>query len=156
MCLDIPLVDSGSMGFNGQATLILKPLTKCYDCRNPPVQQKQYPVCTIRRQPSQPIHCVIWSKLLFQVLFTQQQNELSDLKLKYQSLLFSETHSNLTIIPFINELYPLSDQHLQLLQKQTTDSIDYSKDNSEHQKSSINSYEQLLLILYWCLFNLFD
>ena len=53
----------------GQATLILKGRTQCYDCIEKPKQQRTYAVCTIRNTPSQPIHCIVWAKFLYNQLF---------------------------------------------------------------------------------------
>ncbi len=71
MCLlcSKPLIDSGSTGYNGQATLIFKGHTQCYDCIVKPKQQRTYAVCTIRNTPSQPIHCIVWAKFLYNQLF---------------------------------------------------------------------------------------
>jgi ubiquitin-like 1-activating enzyme E1 B len=71
MCLlsSKPLIDSGSTGYNGQATLIFKGRTQCYDCIAKPKQQRTYAVCTIRNTPSQPIHCIVWAKFLYNQLF---------------------------------------------------------------------------------------
>ena len=71
MCLlcSKPLIDSGSTGYNGQATLIFKGRTQCYDCIEKPKQQRTYAVCTIRNTPSQPIHCIVWAKFLYNQLF---------------------------------------------------------------------------------------
>jgi ubiquitin-like 1-activating enzyme E1 B len=71
MCLlcSKPLIDSGSTGYNGQATLIVKGRTQCYDCIEKPKQQRTYAVCTIRNTPSQPIHCIVWAKFLYNQLF---------------------------------------------------------------------------------------
>lgn len=35
--------------------------TECFDCIPKPTP-KTFPVCTIRSTPSQPIHCIVWSK----------------------------------------------------------------------------------------------
>ncbi|KAH8076188.1 SUMO activating enzyme [Aureococcus anophagefferens] len=53
MCLasDVPLIEAGTTGFLGQAT------------------KKVYPICTIRSTPSEPVHCVVWAKELFKLLF---------------------------------------------------------------------------------------
>jgi ubiquitin-like 1-activating enzyme E1 B len=70
LCLaaDVPLIESGSAGYLGQVTLIKKGLTECYDCLpKPPV--KSFPGCTIRNTPSEPIHCIVWAKHLFNQLF---------------------------------------------------------------------------------------
>ncbi|XP_020915543.1 SUMO-activating enzyme subunit 2 isoform X2 [Exaiptasia diaphana] len=70
MCLaaDIPLIESGTAGYLGQATVIKKGLTECYECQPKPTQ-KTYPGCTIRNTPSEPIHCIVWAKHLFNQLF---------------------------------------------------------------------------------------
>ncbi len=63
MCLaaGVPLIESGTTGFNGQVQVIKKGLTACYDC-SPKETPKTFPVCTIRSTPSQPIHCIVWGK----------------------------------------------------------------------------------------------
>jgi ubiquitin-like 1-activating enzyme E1 B len=63
MCLaaDVPLIESGTTGFNGQVQVIKKGVTACYDC-TPKEAPKSFPVCTIRSTPSQPIHCIVWGK----------------------------------------------------------------------------------------------
>ncbi|KAI0440964.1 hypothetical protein F4803DRAFT_552588 [Xylaria telfairii] len=63
MCLaaDVPLIESGTTGFNGQVQVIKKGVTACYDCAAKEVP-KSFPVCTIRSTPSQPIHCIVWGK----------------------------------------------------------------------------------------------
>ncbi|XP_054748219.2 SUMO-activating enzyme subunit 2-like isoform X2 [Lytechinus pictus] len=70
MCLaaDVPLVESGSAGYLGQVTVIRKGLTECYECQPAP-PQKSFPGCTIRNTPSEPIHCIVWGKHLFNQLF---------------------------------------------------------------------------------------
>lgn len=63
LCLisDIPLIETGTAGYEGQAELIKKDLTQCYDCAPKPVP-KTYPSCTIRNKPRELIHCIIWAK----------------------------------------------------------------------------------------------
>lgn len=70
MCLaaDIPLVESGTAGYLGQVTVICKKKTECYECTAKP-HQKTFPGCTIRNTPSEPIHCIVWAKHLFNQLF---------------------------------------------------------------------------------------
>merc|ERR1719436_2371616 len=70
MCLaaDVPLVESGTAGYLGQVTVILKGKTECYECQPKP-HQKTFPGCTIRNTPSEPIHCIVWAKHLFNQLF---------------------------------------------------------------------------------------
>lgn len=70
MCLNarIPLIESGTSGYNGQVELIQRGATQCYECA-PKAAQKTYPGCTIRNTPSEPIHCIVWAKHLFNQLF---------------------------------------------------------------------------------------
>uniref|UniRef100_A0A3Q4A9I1 SUMO-activating enzyme subunit 2 n=1 Tax=Mola mola TaxID=94237 RepID=A0A3Q4A9I1_MOLML len=73
MCLaaDIPLIESGTAGYLGQVTVIKKGMTECYECQPKP-SQKTFPGCTIRNTPSEPIHCIVWSKYLFNQLFGEE------------------------------------------------------------------------------------
>ncbi|TLS25408.1 hypothetical protein PpBr36_07226 [Pyricularia pennisetigena] len=81
MCLaaDVPLIDSGTTGFNGQVQVTKKGVTACYDCepKDPP---KSFPVCTIRSTPSQPIHCIVWGKsyLLNEIFGTSEDESAFD------------------------------------------------------------------------------
>jgi ubiquitin-like 1-activating enzyme E1 B len=101
MCLaaDVPLIESGTTGFNGQVQVIKKvrgPLflgdkyrgtsadniqgqTECYDC-NVKETPKSFPVCTIRSTPSQPIHCIVWGKsYLFTEIFGTSEDDAPEL-----------------------------------------------------------------------------
>ena len=81
MCLaaNIPLVESGTTGFNGQVQVIKKGRTECYDCNVKEVP-KSFPVCTIRSTPSQPIHCIVWAKsYLLPELFGTSEDEVPEL-----------------------------------------------------------------------------
>ncbi|XP_014215727.1 SUMO-activating enzyme subunit 2 [Copidosoma floridanum] len=73
MCLaaDVPLIESGTAGYDGQVELIKKSMTQCYECI-PKVAQKTFPGCTIRNTPSEPIHCIVWAKHLFNQLFGEE------------------------------------------------------------------------------------
>ncbi|KAM3608843.1 uncharacterized protein V6R79_005606 [Siganus canaliculatus] len=73
MCLaaDIPLIESGTAGYLGQVTVIKKGMTECYECQPKPTQ-KTFPGCTIRNTPSEPIHCIVWAKYLFNQLFGEE------------------------------------------------------------------------------------
>ena len=43
-------------------------MSECYECQPKPAA-KTYPGCTIRNTPSEPIHCIVWAKHLFNQLF---------------------------------------------------------------------------------------
>ncbi|KAH0487589.1 MAG: uncharacterized protein KVP18_000487 [Porospora cf. gigantea A] len=83
MCLaaDVPLVEAGSTGYNGQVFPIIPRLSACYDCEAKP-RQRVYPVCTLRSTPDKPEHCIAWSKHLFSLLFgvRDEDNLLADMK----------------------------------------------------------------------------
>ncbi|KAJ6118554.1 Molybdenum cofactor biosynthesis MoeB [Penicillium samsonianum] len=81
MCLtaNVPLIESGTTGFNGQVQVIQKSETECYDC-TPKQTPKSFPVCTIRSSPSQPIHCIVWAKsFLLPELFGDSEDEAPEL-----------------------------------------------------------------------------
>ncbi|KAI8625801.1 ThiF family protein [Xylariaceae sp. FL1651] len=81
MCLaaDVPLIESGTTGFNGQVQVIKKGVTACYDCTAKEAP-KSFPVCTIRSTPSQPIHCIVWGKsyLLNEIFGTSEDQAVLD------------------------------------------------------------------------------
>ncbi len=70
LCLvaNVPLIESGTTGYIGQVMPIIKNVTECYECK-PKVTQKVYPICTIRSTPDLPVHCIVWAKELFKLLF---------------------------------------------------------------------------------------
>mmetsp|Transcript_29432 Transcript_29432/g.41979 ORF Transcript_29432/g.41979 Transcript_29432/m.41979 type:complete len:653 (-) Transcript_29432:14-1972(-) len=70
LCLaaKVPLIDSGTTGYLGQVTPIVKGMTTCYECY-PKAAQKVYPICTIRSTPDKPVHCIVWAKECFKLLF---------------------------------------------------------------------------------------
>eukprot|EP00124_Ichthyophonus_hoferi_P000628 Ihof_evm21s24 gene=Ihof_evmTU21s24 len=76
LCLaaNVPLVESGTAGYLGQVSVILKGHTECFECQPKPAPKK-HPVCTIRNTPSQPIHCIVWAKYLFQQLFDHAEDD---------------------------------------------------------------------------------
>ncbi|OGE55454.1 hypothetical protein PENARI_c004G07692 [Penicillium arizonense] len=82
MCLaaGVPLIESGTTGFNGQVQVIRKGETECYDC-TPKEVPKTFAICTIRSTPSQPIHCIVWAKSwLLPELFGNSEDEAADIQ----------------------------------------------------------------------------
>jgi ubiquitin-like 1-activating enzyme E1 B len=65
--LNIPIIDAGTLAYKGNATTILRGISKCYSCEPKSSNQKVFPVCTIRMRPEKPIHCIVWAKMLFEV-----------------------------------------------------------------------------------------
>ncbi|KAG6868585.1 hypothetical protein C0993_000850 [Termitomyces sp. T159_Od127] len=79
MAAQVPLVESGTAGYLGQVQPLLKDHTECFDCIPKPTP-KTYPVCTIRSTPSQPIHCIVWSKsYLLGQLFGEDEDAIGEL-----------------------------------------------------------------------------
>lgn len=81
MCLaaNVPLIESGTTGFNGQVQVIKKGDTECYDCVTKPTP-KTFATCTIRSTPSQLIHCIVWGKsYLFAELFGISEDDAPEL-----------------------------------------------------------------------------
>ncbi|KAK8843970.1 hypothetical protein IAR55_006762 [Kwoniella newhampshirensis] len=71
----VPLIESGTAGYLGQVTPMIKDKTECFDCVPKPTP-KSFPVCTIRSTPSEPIHCIVWGKTyLFGKLFGEDDEE---------------------------------------------------------------------------------
>ena len=72
MCLaaKVPLIDSGTTGYLGQVTSIFGGITTCYECE-PKEGLKSYAICTIRATPDKPVHCIVWAKECFKLLFNQ-------------------------------------------------------------------------------------
>lgn len=72
MCLasDRPLVDAGTTGYLGQTSVIKRGETQCFDCE-PKKEDKsmRFPICTIRSTPDRPVHCIVWAKELFKLMF---------------------------------------------------------------------------------------
>ncbi|KPI90654.1 ubiquitin-activating enzyme-like protein [Leptomonas seymouri] len=71
MCMrnGTPLIESGTMGYNGQVQPIVKGVYECYDCRPKPPDKKTFAVCTIHARPTTMVHCVHYAKELYEVLF---------------------------------------------------------------------------------------
>ncbi|KAL0959328.1 hypothetical protein HGRIS_014589 [Hohenbuehelia grisea] len=79
MAAGVPLVESGTAGYLGQVEPLLKDRTECFDCVPKPTP-KSFPVCTIRSTPSQPIHCIVWSKsYLLGQLFGEDEDATGEL-----------------------------------------------------------------------------
>ncbi|CAH8875447.1 unnamed protein product [Trichobilharzia szidati] len=96
MCISakIPLVESGTAGYLGQVEPLLPAIrteessnldgvltfrTGCYECQPRGLGQRHFPACTIRNTPSEPIHCVVWAKYLFNQLFGQSDVDDEDI-----------------------------------------------------------------------------
>ncbi|KAI9920749.1 hypothetical protein PsorP6_002214 [Peronosclerospora sorghi] len=77
LCLatNTPLIESGTTGYLGQVSVIKKNETECYEC-TPKVTQKQYPICTIRSTPEKMVHCIVWAKECYKLLFGKLEDSM--------------------------------------------------------------------------------
>lgn len=77
LCLaaNVPLIEAGTTGYLGQVKVIDKASNlQCYECVTQEAQ-KFYPICTIRSTPSQPVHCIVWAKELYKLLFADKYED---------------------------------------------------------------------------------
>lgn len=75
MTVGIPLIDSGTEGYEGRVEQFHKGHSSCYDC-TPKATRKTYPICTIRSTPDKPVHCIVWAKELHKLLVGPAQQSM--------------------------------------------------------------------------------
>ncbi|RNF27045.1 ubiquitin-activating enzyme-like protein [Trypanosoma conorhini] len=80
MCMrtGVPLIESGTMGYNGQVQPIVRGLYECYDCHPKAATQQTVAVCTIHARPTTMVHCVHYAKELYERLFGDGTREETD------------------------------------------------------------------------------
>jgi ubiquitin-like 1-activating enzyme E1 B len=71
----VPLMEAGSTGYEGQTNVHLGHVCECYQCL-PKAAPKKHPICTIRSTPSKPVHCIEWAKHLFCLLFGNPEDSM--------------------------------------------------------------------------------
>lgn len=116
--------------------IIKRGVTRCYDCYTRE-KAKTFQVCTLRTSPEKPIHCLVWAKHLFELMFgpPTDQNLLSDIldKLNKDLLeqspdlrvdLYDRTHMvfQKVYIQMLNELKQINPEkfsHLRIFEKET-------------------------------------
>ncbi|KAM7533163.1 hypothetical protein Aperf_G00000122290 [Anoplocephala perfoliata] len=88
MCASIgkPVIESGTSGYLGQVEPLIylpakgkAPQSLCFECTPRVNDRRTYPTCTIRNTPSEPTHCVVWAKFLFNQLFGEPDPENEDI-----------------------------------------------------------------------------
>ena len=96
LCLaaDVPLIDSGTTGYLGQVMPVFKKRTACYECMPKP-HQKVYPICTIRSTPDKPVHCIVWAKECFKLLFGNVSESML-----YEDPALREESTYMALVPF--------------------------------------------------------
>ncbi|CAH8860889.1 unnamed protein product [Trichobilharzia szidati] len=149
MCVSakIPLIESGTAGYLGQVEPLLPAIqlddestnldgklsdnlsayrTGCYECQPRGLGQRHYPACTIRNTPSEPVHCVVWAKYLFNQLFGQSDVDDEDISPDFSDPdLHNHDHNN-----NINN----NNDHSQIEEKLPTNSPTNDTHNSEVKK----------------------
>jgi len=74
MLANVPLIESGTAGYLGQCQVHVRGVSECFDC-HPKPQPAKHPTCTIRSQPTKFIHCVVWGKHLFNLLYGEHDSD---------------------------------------------------------------------------------
>jgi len=122
------LVESGTQGFFGQVNPIIFGDSACFEC-DPPPAKKTYAVCTIRSTPDKPVHCVVWAKHIFALLFgpKDKENMLSDLAISLDAA--NET----------NETNNHNNQTNQTNHSNQTNHINHINHNDKSNESNENS-----------------
>jgi len=72
-----PLIEAGTAGYAGQTNLHLAGETACLDCE--PIKednQRTFAICTIRSTPEKPVHCIVWAKELFKLMFGVEKESM--------------------------------------------------------------------------------
>lgn len=113
LCLaaKVPLFDSGTTGYLGQVVPILKGYTSCYECFPKPAP-KVYPICTIRSTPDKPVHCIVWAKECYKLLFGKPSESMlfedeastGDKSEYMHAIAFPEKKDNQSIVSFAKTL----------------------------------------------------
>ncbi|KAI5181615.1 ubiquitin-like 1-activating enzyme E1 B [Nematocida sp. AWRm80] len=68
----VPVIESGSAGYQGQTYTMVPAQTECYACNGIPSETQIFPVCTIRGTPTEWIHCVHWA--IFAIANTKEDS----------------------------------------------------------------------------------
>ncbi|VUZ55145.1 unnamed protein product [Hymenolepis diminuta] len=88
MCVNIskPIIESGTSGYLGQVEPLIylkangrTPQSLCFECTPRVNDRRTFATCTIRNTPSEPVHCVVWAKFLFNQLFGESDFESEDI-----------------------------------------------------------------------------
>ena len=100
LCLatDVPMIDSGTTGYLGQVMPVFKGRTACYECVPKPTQ-KVYPICTIRSTPDKPVHCIVWAKELYKLLFGNRTESML-----YEDAASGEASTYMDLVTFPTEI----------------------------------------------------
>uniref|UniRef100_A0A3Q0KSF4 Ubiquitin-activating enzyme E1b, putative n=1 Tax=Schistosoma mansoni TaxID=6183 RepID=A0A3Q0KSF4_SCHMA len=147
MCISakIPLIESGTAGYLGQVEPLIPVVemgesqatnteanqatiyrTGCYECQPRGLSQRYYPACTIRNTPSEPIHCVVWAKYLFNQLFGQPDVNDEDVSPDFSDPSLQNHDRNQTndeLLPAKNDLTNKSDDVLNIDSKAIVNSV---------------------------------
>ncbi|VDM30517.1 unnamed protein product [Hydatigera taeniaeformis] len=115
--LNKPIIESGTAGYLGQVEPLIYakrtskgPQAPCFECTSRANDRRTYPTCTIRNTPSEPVHCVVWAKFLFNQLFGEAdiENEEVSPDLEDPEAQDSETHKGDEILEEKNSLWSRS------------------------------------------------
>ncbi|EAN33371.2 ThiF family protein [Theileria parva strain Muguga] len=113
----VPLIESGSTGYNGQVYPIVKDMTKCYEC-DPLPKTSSIPVCSIRQIPEKPTHCIAWARMLYQLLFGTPDNNNLLTDLSVPTLPDLSNLDDKAVVDYLNKIFDfLFNSEVKSLQK---------------------------------------
>jgi len=119
---EIPLIDSGTMGSNGNVQVILPYITENYRSSKDPDESNNIPICTIKSFPYKQEHTIQWARELFENEFIVLPNLIT----KYKN---------------IDKLNELNQIDKNLLLKQLSKYINFKVDEE--------SFNKILLTIYY-------
>lgn len=82
-----PLIDAGTMSYNGQAYASIRFLTSCHNCYQNKHEEQAEGVCLIRSRPERPIHCATYAKNFYQAFFAADSQQTMSDRLKPERFL---------------------------------------------------------------------
>lgn len=126
--------------------ILRRNITRCYDCY-PRAQAKTFQVCTLRTLPEKPIHCLVWGKHLFNLMFgpPSDQNLLSDVldNLNKEELSKSE-NPRADLFDRTNQVFLKVFHHMLQEQKNSNpEKFAYVKTISQDEISNLISFQSL-------------
>ncbi|GBG29498.1 Ubiquitin-activating enzyme, putative [Hondaea fermentalgiana] len=71
-----PLIDAGTQGYLGQTNIHVGRETACFDCEPKTENKRTFAICTIRSTPDKPVHCIVWAKELFKLMFGNAEESM--------------------------------------------------------------------------------
>jgi ubiquitin-activating enzyme E1 len=123
-----PLFESGTLGTKGNTQPVIPFITETYSNSTDPVQEKSFPVCTIKNFPNEITHTIHWAMDQFE-FFNRGPNNLSNW-LQNKNMVFPNTTEGLQMN---NDIYLFTDKYnINKWQDSITWAMDMFYENYNH------------------------